>query len=316
MSAVARGGRRSRTLAPRGHGPIGAARAAPYDLGRSALQDGRSLLQVVAQWLQSAHPEGDDSEQLIELLAPFEMALTGYRETIDRLRQTNRLLGQTNADLALFTRAMAHDLRNPLATIAMWASLARARAERDTRGAADLLPILDQIEEVAGHAMTLVGDLLRYSELEKEAGPAEAVDLRATAQRVATALEAVIVDHGARLEVGELPVVQGRPRELEQLLQNLVENSIKYRTERPPLIRLEAVAGASEWTLLCRDNGRGVPAELRERAFEPFVRGDASLPGSGLGLAICRRIAERHGGSIRVAESGPRGTTIALTLPR
>jgi signal transduction histidine kinase len=290
----------------------GMAATTPYDLGRSALERGRGLIEVVVGFVQ---PGADgaplDADGLMELLAPFEMVISGYRETIAQLRRANDELLQANRDLATFSHAMAHDLRNPLATIAMWASLTQDLVAADP-GAVSKLSL---IEGIAGHAIELVADLLGYAELEHEAKVTEPVDLDLSLSRVITSLESAISDTEAVVTGRNLPVVPGRAAQLEHVLQNLVENSIKYRGEAAPRVRFDARRQGEMWIVRCRDNGRGIPKKFRDRVFEPFARGTSAVPGSGLGMAICQRIIEGHGGHIRVEASGATGTTVAFSLP-
>ncbi len=227
--------------------------------------------------------------------------------TLERLRRYND-------DLGTFSQAMAHDLRNPLATISMWASLAASRAG-PTDPARPVLDIVERIREVAGYAGELVGDLLRYAELERRPTAPERVDLNLAAGRALSTLEAQVAEQGALVETGDLPTVMGSFSGLELILQNLISNAIRHAGERPPRIRVDAVREGPAWTVRCRDNGAGIPDEVRERVFEPFVRSSGAVPGSGLGLATCRRIVQAHGGRIWIEESGARGTTVAFTLP-
>lgn len=227
---------------------------------------------------------------------------------------TTERLSRSRAELETFSHAMAHDLRNPLATIAMWVAVARSQAA----GGADpetVAATLDRIGEVAGYANDLITDLLHFAELESAPGALQPVSLGAALERALVVLRSSIVQTGAVVEAGDLPAVAGRVSELELLLQNLLENSIKYRSAEPPRIRIAAAPGGDgTWTLRLRDNGRGIPAEVSERVFDPFVRGSAEGSGSGLGLATCRRIVERHGGTIWVEETGGGGTVMAVTL--
>jgi signal transduction histidine kinase len=233
--------------------------------------------------------------------------------SVEREEMTEKLR-RSNADLATFSHAMAHDLRNPLATISMWASVARARAGPGDVAEA-MLRIVDQIGEVSAYAGELVSDLLRYAELDGGGGPGKPVDLNLAVERTLATLESTIVEHGAVVETGDLPTVLGNFAEMELVLQNLVENAIKHGGARAPRIRIDAQPQDGAWTVRCRDNGEGIPADLREQIFEPFVRGETGAPGSGLGLATCRRIMEGLGGRIWVDESGAAGTTFALTIP-
>ncbi len=261
---------------------------------------------------------------LLAVVTPLRPAEESGR---DRLFENNALLSvslerevmterlrRSNADLATFSHAMAHDLRNPLATISMWAAVARMRAGPGD-DAGPVLQVVDQIKDVADYANELVTDLLQYAELDRGVSSVEPVDLNQAAARVIATIGSSIAQHGAMIETGNLPTVLGRPGELQVVLQNLVENAIKYRGDQPPRIRLDAVRDGGAWKMSCRDNGQGVPLDSREQVFEPFTRGHSSLPGSGLGLATCRRIVEGHGGRIWIAASGNLGTTVAFTLP-
>ncbi|MGA8015531.1 MAG: substrate-binding domain-containing protein, partial [Candidatus Dormiibacterota bacterium] len=233
--------------------------------------------------------------------------------SVEREEMTEKLR-RSNADLATFSHAMAHDLRNPLATISMWASVARARAGPGD-DAEPVLRIVDQIKQVSAFANELVSDLLRYAELDRVAAPRQPVDLNLATGRALATLESTIVEHGAVVEAGDLPTVRGNFAELELVLQNLIENAIKHRAGRAPRIRIDAVRDDGGWTIRCHDNGAGIPTALRNRVFEPFVRGETPTAGSGLGLATCRRIVQGLGGRIWVDQSGVNGTTIALNLP-
>ncbi|MGD1052918.1 MAG: substrate-binding domain-containing protein [Candidatus Dormibacteria bacterium] len=261
---------------------------------------------------------------LLSIVTPTDITqITGYDRlfeesallsvSIEREVMTERLR-RSNADLATFSHAMAHDLRNPLATIGMWASVARMRAGPGD-DAGPVLQVVAQIKDVADYAMELVADLLHYAELDRGDTALEPVDLNQAAARVIATIGSSIAQQGALIETGQLPIVPGRPGELQLVLQNLIANAIKYRGDQPPRVRLDAVREGDAWKIRCRDNGQGIPGGAREQVFEPFTRGQTSVPGSGLGLATCRRIVEGHGGRIWIASSGNLGTTVAFTLP-
>jgi signal transduction histidine kinase len=124
-------------------------------------------------------------------------------------------------------------------------------------------------------------------------------------------LEPLMRERGASVTSGPLPVLLADETQLTRVFQNLVSNGIKFNRSSPPRLRVEAEAGSGEWILSVSDNGLGIPSELRERAFEMFVRLQApgDFPGDGVGLPICKRIVERHGGKIWI-ESGTHGGTV------
>src|ERR1019366_4986095 len=184
---------------------------------------------------------------------------------LERQVMTERLR-RSNADLATFSHAMAHDLRNPLATIAMWASVARMRAGPGD-DAGPVLQVVDQIKDVADDAIELVSDLLHYAELDRGDTGLEPVDLNLAAARVIATVGSSIAQQGALIETGNLPTVPGRPGELQLVLQNLIGNAIKYRSDQPPRVRLDASRDGKVWRIRCRDNGQGIPGSAREGIF-------------------------------------------------
>ena len=146
--------------------------------------------------------------------------------------------------------------------------------------------------------------------------PAEPVDLDVVVSRVVAELEAAIAESGAVIQRRALPTVVADRAGLEMVMENLISNAITYRRDVPPRIVIEASAAGDTWEIRCRDNGTGIPDDLGDAIFQPFVRGDPSTSGSGLGLATCRRIVERFGGRLWIDESSETGTCIAFTLLR
>ena len=126
-------------------------------------------------------------------------------------------------------------------------------------------------------------------------------------------------DHypGTFLERGPGPVVSADPTQMLQLLQNLIANAIRHRSERPPEVRVEAGEEEAGWVVSVRDNGIGIPPAHREQVFELFRRLNrpAGGEGNGVGLAVCKRIVERHGGRIWVESEPGRGSVFRFFLP-
>jgi len=233
--------------------------------------------------------------------------------SVEREVMTERLQRST-ADLATFSHEMADGLRNPIASILMWTSAARSRAG-NSQECEPVLRVMDQITQAALDAPDKVSALVRYVEMVQGAAPPVPVDLNRALGRALATLGAIIAEHGAVVETGDLPTVPGNFGELELVLRNLIENALHHSEAETPRVRLDAARNGSSWTVRCHDNGRGSPAELQGRIFEPFARAETTAPGSRLGLATCRRIIQGLGGRIWVEASGPEGTTIALSLP-
>ena len=158
--------------------------------------------------------------------------------------------------------------------------------------------------------------------------PFSQVALTPLVQEVVSDLAVRIEQTGARVEVGELPVIESSPHQMRQLFQNLLSNSLKYRSEEKPVIRVSAnqvddpARGKNDpggrWVkILVKDNGIGFDEKYLDRIFLPFQRlhGRSQYEGTGMGLAICRKIVERHGGTITAKSAPGKGATFIVTLP-
>lgn len=205
---------------------------------------------------------------------------------------------------------LAHDLRAPLGAARGALELLATRSV--SRLDQDGLECLDLAQGSLSGMERLLEDLLAYARAGAEGQPMQRVDLQEVAADVVRRLG---VPAGVVTWRG-LPVVDGQPLLLRQLLQNLLANALAYHGAAPPRIHVSAVREAHGWRLDVEDNGRGMTrAELRQ-LFTPFQR--AARPGDpaghGLGSAICRRIAAAHGGRIWAESIPGEGTTFHVTL--
>jgi signal transduction histidine kinase len=132
-------------------------------------------------------------------------------------------------------------------------------------------------------------------------------------------LEASLRTSGGKVEVRELPVLLADPNQMRALLQNLIGNALKFhRPEEPPRVLVYSTPMDGGNVEVCvQDNGIGFEVEDISQLFQPFKRlhGRNEYPGSGMGLAICRRIVERHGGSITAQSTPGEGSTFIVCLP-
>ena len=223
-------------------------------------------------------------------------------------------LRRSNADLATFSHAMAHDLRNPLATISMWAAVARMRAGPGD-DAGPVLQVVDQIKDVADYANELVTDLLQYAELDRGVS---SVGARRPQPGRRPGDRDHRLEHRAAGCADRDRQPPDRPRPARRAPGRAPEphrerHQVPRRSAAPDPPRRRPRRRRMEDELPGQRPGH--PPDAREQVFEPFTRGHTSVPGSGLGLATCRRIVEGHGGRIWIASTGNLGTTVAFTLP-
>jgi len=172
---------------------------------------------------------------------------------------------------------------------------------------------------------TLIQGLLSFSRVTTKAKPFEPVNLSDVVSEVTSDLEARVAETGGRIEVSDLPVIDADPLQMRQLLQNLVGNALKFRKEETaPEVRIHAETVSGEeacdgdmYRIVVEDNGIGFDQKYRDRIFGVFQRlhGRQEYEGSGIGLSICKRIVERHNGTI-TAESVPgEGTRFIIMMP-
>jgi len=215
---------------------------------------------------------------------------------------------RNEAELRNFADLVAHDLREPVIGIAHLVSILERRPEAPP--SPDVLRLLRESAERAHELIDGVLSWSRAGELRHEQ-----VDLHALMAEVAEDLHPALTEARATLRTGELPVVDGDPRHLRRVLQNLIGNAVKFRGEQPPRIVVEGRRRDDEWVVTVSDNGIGVAAEQATRIFDMFSRAGGTAEGSGIGLAVCRRVVEAHGGAIWVEPSEGGGSAFSFTLP-
>jgi PAS domain S-box-containing protein len=243
--------------------------------------------------------------------------LTARRAAEQDLWRTTQELERSNGELERFASAAAHDLAEPLHTIAGLADLIDRRhgAKLDDDGREALRHIRGGAERLRG----LVDGLLAYSRASHGAMRLDRVDMNEVLSHVIDSLRArlseraAVVDHDS----SDLGVVMGDQRLLEAVLQNLVANALKFNEREEPRIEFRAEHIDGDVRLWVCDDGIGIAPEYQERVFGLFSRlhGIDSYPGTGLGLAMCRRIIERHGGEMGVESTPGQGSRFWFTLP-
>jgi two-component system, sensor histidine kinase and response regulator len=250
--------------------------------------------------------------------AELRARLTELDRANERLAAQAVELERSNTALERFAEVAAHELRQPLNNAAGFLDLLLARHADGLDGQARLL--VEHAAKATGDMRALTATLLDYAKAGGEPLEVEPVPLGEVVEDARQEVLAQPYAADAKIHADELPVVQGDRRLLTRLFANLLDNAVKFRADEPPLVRVDANRDERGWTLCVRDNGIGVSAGDAPRLFTLFARVHPrdERPGHGVGLAVCRRIVERHGGTIWCQPpdpDGPRGTTICLTLP-
>lgn len=264
-----------------------------------------------------------------EILLAIE-DITGRKQAEEKLKKFAARLERSNRELQDFASVASHDLQEPLRKIQAFGDRLKAKCH-------DALPpegrdYLERMQSAASRMQTLINDLLMFARVEKTACPFVEVDLGQVVREVVSDLEAQIERGAARVEIGEMPVIDADPLQMRQLLQNLIGNALKYqRPDVAAVIKIHASVikerraqnrpgnhPTSDFAhVMVEDNGIGFDEKYLDRIFNVFQRlhGRKQYEGTGIGLAVCRKIVERHNGSITAKSAPGRGATFIVTLP-
>lgn len=236
-------------------------------------------------------------------------------------------LERSNRDLQDFANIASHDMQEPLRKIQIFSDLLQSHyaSELDERG----VDYLQRMQSAAGRMQYLIDDLLSYSRIATRAQPFTLVDLNEITKDVLLDLDVQIEQTNASIEVDNLPSLEADPIQMNQLIQNLLSNALKFhKADQPPEIKISAqvntrgsTSASSKDGRFCEitieDKGIGFDEKYAERIFNPFQRlhGRDEYEGSGMGLAICRKIVERHGGVIHAKSEKGKGSSFIVSLP-
>jgi len=177
---------------------------------------------------------------------------------------------------------------------------------------------LERANGAAERMQQLIEDLLKFSRVATHGRPFAPVDLKQVTHEVLEDLETQVERSGAAIRVGALPTISADALQMRQLIQNLVSNAVKFHREGvAPEVSIDATVVEHRVCLTVRDKGIGFDPQYNRRIFRVFERlhGRGEYPGTGIGLALCRRIAERHGGTITADSEPGAGATFTVTLP-
>jgi PAS domain S-box-containing protein len=211
---------------------------------------------------------------------------------------------------------VSHDLQQPLNVVSRFLDLL---AERDgERLTSTGREYLEHARNASGNLQRMVDAVLRYSRIDTSDDQLKPVDLNRVRDKVVKMLSQEVAASAAEITSDELPAVMADEPQMEQLLQNLLSNALKFRSDDHVRIHLSAEERPSEWWISIRDNGIGIDPQEAERIFMMFQRlhTQQEYPGTGIGLAICKRIAMRHGGRIWVESGSGEGSSFFVAIPK
>jgi PAS domain S-box-containing protein len=240
--------------------------------------------------------------------------ITERKAAEEALDARTRDLERSNAELEQFAYVASHDLQEPLRMVASYTELLAERYRGRLDEKAD--KYIHYAVDGARRMRQLVNDLLAFSRVGTQGKAFAPVDTAGVVRRVLAGMRGAITESGAEVVCGELPTVDADESQLGQVFQNLIGNAIKFRSQAPPRIRIDAAPSAGAWKFSVADNGIGIDPAYAETVFQMFQRlhERGRYHGSGIGLAIVKKIVERHGGRVWFESRAASGTVFHFTL--
>ena len=224
-------------------------------------------------------------------------------------------LNRSNVELGQFAYIASHDLQEPLRMVASYTQLLSRRYKGKLDADAD--EFIAFAVDGAGRMQRLIQDLLAFSRVGTKGKDLLETSSEEALQQALINLRGAIEESGALVTHDPLPSVLADEMQLVQLFQNLVGNAIKYQKPGVPKVHISAIKnGGKQWTFAVKDNGLGIDPQYFERIFGMFQRlhKREEFAGTGIGLAICKKIVERHGGTISVESQPGEGSTFSFEL--
>ena len=280
-------------------------------------------------WIQTTKVPLRDTDGSIIGLVGISGDISDRKITEDQLRRFAAQLENSNAELQNFASVASHDLQEPLRKIQAFSD--RLRAKCGNMLNAQGLDYLERMQGAAQRMQVLIQDLLKLSRITSRALPFEKCDLAEVVRAVLSDLEIMIEQKNAVVEVGDLPMIEADLVQMRQLFQNLISNALKFQKagENPEVVvegrvyqmKERNITGATPGQQICkiviRDNGIGFDPKFAEQVFVVFQRlhSRSEYEGTGIGLAVCRKITDRHGGSIVAKSAEGQGAAFIVTLP-
>jgi len=252
-----------------------------------------------------------------EIIGVFAAArdITERKNAEKMLKLKLEELTHSNEELEQFAYVSSHDLQEPLRMVTSYLQLLQKRYQGNLDEKAD--KYINFAVDGAFRMQNLINDLLEYSRVGPGNNGPESIDCEFILNKVLSNLKIIIKENNVIISHIPLPEVVADSTQIMQIFQNLIFNGIKFHSEQAPKIHIAAEKRASEWVFSVQDNGIGIDPQYSERIFEIFKRLNSRdrYPGTGIGLAICKKIIDRHGGSIWVESELGKGSTFYFTLP-
>jgi signal transduction histidine kinase len=240
-------------------------------------------------------------------------------DTAEKLRKKIKELKEekekAKKELQQFAYVISHDLQEPLRMVKSYTQLLERRySDKLDQSAKDFIDFaVDGADRMSG----LIKDLLKFSRVETRGEPFEPTDTNKIVKELEKYFNEKIQEDNATIKYDDLPIVKADKSQLYEVFKHLIQNALKFRSEKPPRIEISANKETDKYVFLIQDNGIGIEEKDFERIFIIFQRlhTRSEYAGTGIGLALCKRIIERHGGEIWVDSTVGEGSKFYFSIP-
>jgi signal transduction histidine kinase len=279
---------------------------------RRAAKEGAAAAEKQASHLQRSQ------RAMLNLIEDLREARESLAATVEvrtrELATANRQLESRNRELEEFAYIASHDLQEPLRTVAGYLQMVERRYGGGL--AQEAAEFIRFAIEGAQRMQALIESLLLYSRVTSSDKAFEEFPLEEAVAIAMRNLALRIEETKATVErTEELPAIRGDRIQMVQVFQNLLSNAIKFSGPKPPRIHIGVSSADGLHTIAVRDEGLGFNPRFAERIFKIFRRLRRDTPGTGIGLAVCKKIVERHGGTITADAKPGEGATFTIKLP-
>ncbi|MEQ9438174.1 MAG: PAS domain-containing protein [Cyclobacteriaceae bacterium] len=228
--------------------------------------------------------------------------------------QYQQQLQRSNEELKNFAYMASHDLQEPLRMISSYLQLLESRYKDQLDQ--DANEFIWYAVDGAERMKRLINALLDYSRVERRFSQQENIDLNEVINVVTQNLSILLEEHQVTLQCNVLPTIQANDTLMIQLFQNLIGNSIKFRSENDVIISIDAKEKGNFWEFSVKDNGIGIEKKFHDRIFTIFKRLNSKIDGTGIGLAVVKKVIDLHHGSIWVDSTINQGATVFFKIPK
>jgi signal transduction histidine kinase len=242
--------------------------------------------------------------------------ITERKKAESKIEQYAKALERSNNALQEFASMASHDLQEPPRKIITFGNQLKHIPGNSDKRSEDYL---NRMQQTAARMQTLILDLLRYSQVHTEAKPPRQINLRNIVDEVIEILEKRISETRGTIIIDSLPALHAQDFQMRELFQNLIGNALKYHREGVyPVIKIKSCQMENQhWKITVEDNGIGFDEKHKNKIFSPFHRlhGRSAYEGTDMGLAICKKIVDRHRGTITAQSTPEKGSTFIIILP-